>query len=82
MFSAAAAPLHDTLGCLHEDNRALRAGDWKIVAVGKDSPGELSDLTRDRSESKNVASSNPAKVGVAGTGARALFRPGQRVSVP
>ena len=35
---------HDYLWWLHEGNRALRVGDWKIVAAGKDSPWELYDL--------------------------------------
>ena len=53
---------HDTLWWLHEGNRALRAGDWKIVAAGKDSPWELYDLSSDRSESKNLAALKPEKV--------------------
>lgn len=47
---------------LHEGNRALRVGDWKIVAAGKDSPWELYDLTADRSETKNLAADKPEKV--------------------
>ena len=35
---------HDDLWWLHEGNRALRVGDWKIVAAGKDGPWELYDL--------------------------------------
>ncbi len=53
---------HDSLWWLHEGNRALRAGNWKIVAAGKDSPWELYDLSSDRSESKNLAEVNPEKV--------------------
>ncbi len=45
----------DPLWWLHEGNRALRSGDWKVVAAGKDSPWELYDLNSDRSESKNLA---------------------------
>lgn len=47
---------------LHEDNRALRVGDWKIVAAGKESPWELYDLSTDRSESRNLAAERPEKV--------------------
>jgi arylsulfatase len=47
---------------LHEGNRALRAGNWKIVAAGKDSPWELYDLATDRSESNNLAADKPEKV--------------------
>lgn len=54
--------LHDSLWWLHEDNRALRAGGWKIVAAGKDSPWELYDVRSDRSESKNLADARPDKV--------------------
>ena len=53
---------HDSLWWLHEGNRALRVGDWKIVAAGKDSPWELYDLSSDRSESKNLAKNKPEKV--------------------
>ncbi|HEV3025398.1 MAG TPA: arylsulfatase [Pirellulales bacterium] len=52
----------DFLWWLHEGNRALRVGDWKIVAAGNDSPWELCDLSSDRSESLNLAAENPAKV--------------------
>ena len=54
--------MHDSLWWLHEGNRALRVGDWKIVAAGKDSPWELYDLSSDRSESKNLAPDKPEKV--------------------
>ncbi len=47
---------------LHEENRALRVADWKIVAAGKDSPWELYDLSADRSETKNLAAEMPDKV--------------------
>jgi arylsulfatase len=53
---------HETIWWLHEGNRALRAGNWKIVAAGKDSPWELYDLTSDRSEMQNLASEKPEKV--------------------
>lgn len=52
----------DSLWWLHEGNRALRVGDWKIVAAGKDSPWELYDLTSDRSETNNLARTRPDKV--------------------
>jgi arylsulfatase len=53
---------HDSLWWLHEGNRALRVGNWKIVAAGKDSPWELYDLTSDRSETKDLAKARPEKV--------------------
>jgi arylsulfatase len=52
----------DSIWWLHEGNRALRVGDWKIVAAGKDSAWELYDLSSDRSETKNLASEKPEKV--------------------
>ncbi|MCK5702827.1 MAG: sulfatase-like hydrolase/transferase, partial [Cyclobacteriaceae bacterium] len=45
----------------HEGNRALRAGNWKIVA-DKDTPWELFNLEEDRTESNNLAESKPNKV--------------------
>ncbi|MFN6301250.1 MAG: arylsulfatase, partial [Planctomycetota bacterium] len=46
----------------HEANRALRDGDWKIVASGKDSPWELYDLSQDRAETKNLAQDRPQEL--------------------
>ena len=62
LFSKDGTMTHDSLWWLHEENRALRVGDWKIVAAGKDSPWELYNLRTDRSESKNVASEHPERV--------------------
>ncbi len=45
----------------HEGNRALRFGDWKLVAA-KDEEWELYNLSCDRTESYNLADSNPEKV--------------------
>jgi arylsulfatase len=47
---------------MHEGNRALRMGDWKIVAAGADAPWELYDLSKDRSESQNMAAAKPEKL--------------------
>jgi arylsulfatase len=52
----------DSLWWLHEGNRALRVGTWKIVAAGADSAWELYDLTSDRSESRNLADEMPERV--------------------
>ena len=51
----------DHLWWSHEDNRAIRVGDWKLV-VSKKNPWELYDLSRDRSESHNLADKHPEKV--------------------
>lgn len=52
----------ESLWWLHEGNRALRVGNWKIVAAGAKSPWELYDLTTDRSETVNLAEKMPEKV--------------------
>ena len=52
----------ESIWWLHEGNRALRVGDWKIVAAGKDAPWELYDLSSDRSETRNLANDKPEKV--------------------
>jgi arylsulfatase A-like enzyme len=52
----------ESIWWLHEGNRALRVGNWKIVAAGKESPWELYDLSVDRSETRNWASEQPDKV--------------------
>jgi len=46
----------------HQDNRAIRVGDWKLVAKGKDGPWELYDISNDRCESNDLAAKNPDKV--------------------
>ncbi|MEN6574974.1 MAG: arylsulfatase [Phycisphaerales bacterium] len=53
---------HDSLYFHHLDNRALRVGDWKLVAKGKDVPWELYDLRSDRCEQKDLADQHPQKV--------------------
>jgi arylsulfatase len=57
------APIADRepLWWLHEGNRAVRVGDWKLVAA-KDQPWELFDLADDRSETNNLAAAQPEKV--------------------
>ena len=57
----AAPPAHDTLWWCHEGHRAVRTGDWKLVAA-KGTPWELYDLAADRCETKNLAASEPARV--------------------
>lgn len=52
---------HDFLWFNHDGNRAIRIGDWKLVADHQ-SPWELYDLSVDRSETRNLASANPEKV--------------------
>ncbi len=46
---------------LHEGNRAIRAGNWKLVAA-KGDPWELYDLRTDRAESHDLSLEQPEKV--------------------
>ena len=50
-----------TLAWEHEGNRAIRAGDWKLVAEFR-RPWELYDLNADRSEVHNLAAQRLADV--------------------
>lgn len=45
----------------HEGNRALRQGDWKLVAK-HGQPWELYDLSKDRVESQNLAIEKPDRI--------------------
>jgi arylsulfatase A-like enzyme len=49
-----------TLAWEHEGNRAVRVGDWKLVAAFR-GPWELYDLSRDRTELNNLAARQPDK---------------------
>ena len=51
----------DNLWWLHEGNKAIRLGDWKIVAAEGES-WELYDLKTDRAEQRNLAAKFPDKV--------------------
>jgi len=62
LFAKDGTVARDSLWWLHEGNRALRVGDWKIVAAGKDSPWELYHLSSDRAESRDLAREKPEKV--------------------
>ncbi|MBP7946124.1 MAG: arylsulfatase [Verrucomicrobia bacterium] len=50
-----------SLWWLHEGNRAVRAGDWKLVASAGER-WELYDLTTDRAEQHDLAAQRPDKV--------------------
>lgn len=52
---------HDFLWWEHEGNRAIRAGNWKLVTL-KGGEWELYDLARDRGEANNLAAKRPEKV--------------------
>jgi arylsulfatase len=51
----------ECLWWLHEGNRAVRVGDWKLVAA-KNDPWELYNLATDRAEQINLASQQPDRV--------------------
>ena len=54
---------HDYFWFFHEGNRAIRVGDWKLVALKNPQPAwELYDLSADRCESHNLAVDHPEKV--------------------
>jgi arylsulfatase len=61
LFAKDGSVKHELLWWLHEGNRAIRVGDWKLVAA-KDEPWELYDLTTDRIEQHNLAEQYPDKV--------------------
>jgi arylsulfatase A-like enzyme len=46
----------------HEGNRAVRVGDWKLVAKGSNGAWELYNVVEDRSELRNVAAEQPERV--------------------
>jgi arylsulfatase len=52
---------HDAIWWEHEGNRAIRVGDWKLVAA-RDRPWELYDLATDRTETRDLAGRQPQRV--------------------
>jgi arylsulfatase len=46
----------------HEGNRAVRAGDWKLVAKGPGGKWELYNIPADRAEANDLAAKQPEKV--------------------
>ena len=45
----------------HEGNRAVRKGDWKLVAKGRNGDWELHNIADDRSELDNLAGKHPER---------------------
>jgi arylsulfatase len=62
VFARDRAVTHEDLWWEHEGNRAVRVGDWKLVAAGREGPWELYDLATDRTETQNLAAQHPEKV--------------------
>jgi arylsulfatase A-like enzyme len=46
----------------HEGNRAMRDGQWKLVAKGARGPWELYDIAADRTELHNLAAKQPNRL--------------------
>lgn len=61
LFAEDGAAQHEELWWFHSGNRAIRAGDWKLVSEGE-GPWELYNLGIDRSETLNLAEGFPEKV--------------------
>lgn len=61
VFSQDNTVKHDYLWWYHEGNRALRVGNWKLVAAGEDGPWELYNLENDRAETNNLIDARPEK---------------------
>jgi len=60
-FASEPAVPREPIWWLHEGNRALRVGVWKIVST-KNAEWELYDLENDRAESKNLSKSQPDRL--------------------
>ena len=61
LFAADDTESSRQLWWLHEDNRAIRSGNWKLVAARGDD-WELFNLQADRSETTDLAAEHPEKV--------------------
>jgi arylsulfatase A-like enzyme len=59
-FAKETAIARESLWWLHEGNKAIRIGDWKLVAA-EGTPWELYDLKTDRAEQHSLASQMPDK---------------------
>lgn len=60
-FAKDCASEPDYLWWCHEDNRAIRIGDWKLVADAGSDEWELYNLRKDRTETINLADRHPEK---------------------
>jgi arylsulfatase A-like enzyme len=61
VFDGDKRPADHTLYWEHEGNRAVRQGNWKLVARHR-GPWELYDLAADRTELRDLAKSEPDRV--------------------
>ncbi len=60
-FNKDGAAPHDFLYFNHNNNRAIRVGDWKLIATGNDGGWELYNLKTDRGEQRNLAAQQPER---------------------
>lgn len=60
-FATDGSVTRDYLYFNHNHNRAIRQGDWKLVAIGDEGPWELYNLSDDRAEQKNQAAAQPGR---------------------
>ena len=60
-FAGEAVPRTQPICWEHESNRAIRDGQWKLVAKANQ-PWELYDMAADRTETHNLAERQPDKV--------------------
>lgn len=58
-FSRDGSIQRDYLYFNHNNNRAIRVGDWKLIATGESGPWEMYDLGKDRCEQKDLAGAQP-----------------------
>ena len=61
IFSQDTSDLPHPLWWLHEGNRAIRVGDWKLVSAKNDA-WELFNIEKDRTETENLAAKHPEKL--------------------
>jgi arylsulfatase len=59
IFRGEKRPGHEMIFWEHEGNRAVRWGNWKLVAKGRQGPWELYDLSSDRTELTDLAQKQP-----------------------
>ncbi len=57
-FARDGAVKRDFLYFNHNHNRAIRTGDWKLIATGDEGPWELYNMGTDRAEQKNLSPSH------------------------
>ena len=55
--------VRDAIFWEHEGNQAVRQGDWKVVSTDIGGDWELYNLAADRTETNNLAASEPERVG-------------------